>query len=114
MKKFPSHRDEVAEILEERGKHFLDATFGHTNLGMEWTGILQTHYQMVLPHPIPSDVTLLMMVALKVNRAAHPTPMREDNYLDGKGYMELARKAKLALEKQERRRTWEAAKKDKE
>jgi hypothetical protein len=94
MRRSPSHKDEVASVLQERGKRYLDATFGHTNLSKAWTGILQTHYQIELPHDIPADVTLLMMVALKVNRAAHPTPFLDDNYLDGKGYMELARVAK--------------------
>lgn len=83
-----------AEIHAERGNSFGDGTEGHTNLGLEWTGIIQNHYKMRLPYPIPPDVVLLMMAASKINRAACPTPIRDDNYDDGAIYIEMAREAK--------------------
>lgn len=81
-----------AKIREERGATYGDATLGHHNLGLCWTGILQNHFKTELPWPIPADVVLLMMAALKLNRAAIDRG-GEDHYADGRIYIELAAEA---------------------
>lgn len=82
------------KLHEERGKQYGEGTFAHTNLGLEWTGLIQNHYRITLSHPLPPDLVLLMFAASKANRAACPTPLHDDNYDDGKVYFEMARKAK--------------------
>ena len=79
--------------MQERTAQYGPATFGHANLGLYWTGILQNHFGIELDHPIPAHVVLLMMAASKINRAATPTPGQEDDYIDGKNYLQLAEEA---------------------
>ena len=81
------------DVQRKRSKQYGDATAGHRNLGLEWTGILQNHYGITLDHPIPSHVVLLMMAASKINRAATPTPGQPDDYVDARIYLNLAREA---------------------
>jgi len=95
FKEWPKTLSEAhAQIHAERGARYGEGTQAHTNLGLIWTGILQNHFLMTLPAPIPADVVLLMMAANKLNRAACPTPLHGDNYDDGVIYVEMAREAK--------------------
>ena len=82
------------EVRAGRTAQYGDATVGHRNLGLLWTGLLQNHFQIRLPHAIPPDVVLPMMAASKANRAATPTPGQPDDYEDGAIYFELAGEAK--------------------
>jgi len=82
------------KIFEERGSLYGEGTEAHTNLGLIWTGLIQNHYRIKLPYPLPPDLVLLMFVGSKANRAACHTTLLDDNYDDGKIYMEMARKAK--------------------
>lgn len=77
-------------VLKERAEQYGDATTGHENLGLAWTGLLQNHYGIQLDHPIPADVVLLMMAASKANRAARGLKLLDDNYDDGANYFDLA------------------------
>ena len=86
--------DLVQKIRQER--YGSTATVNHRNLGLLWTGIIQSYFEIELSHPIPSHVVLLMMSASKINRAASERGplVDDDNYVDGKIYMELAKLAK--------------------
>lgn len=94
MKAKLSQKVSDEQVLAERAKQYGDATLSHKNLGLEWTGILQNHFRIELPHPIPAHVVLLMMAASKMNRAATPTPGQPDDYADGRIYFSLAEQAR--------------------
>jgi hypothetical protein len=81
-----------AEIRAERSKRYGDHVPGHQNLGMAWTGLIQNHYGIRLPHPLPAFLVELMMVASKANRAA-VNPAGRDNYKDGRIYFAMAEEA---------------------
>lgn len=94
MSKSPSHSERTKELLAERGAQYGDATAGHQNVGLIWTGLLRGRYgAQALPYPIPPDVVALMMTALKLYRAGLDTPHHEDNFDDAHVYLEIARKA---------------------
>lgn len=85
--------DEVKEIMEERGHDYGHYLGNHETLGKIWTGILEQHYGKKFDHDIPPHVASLMMVAVKVNRAATPSRRKvDDNYLDGHAYLTIADK----------------------
>ena len=76
------------EVLADREPSLGDATVGHRNLGLIWTALLQDHYGIVLDHPLPPELVLLMMAGCKLNRAA--IKFKFDHYLDLLGYTKLA------------------------
>jgi len=83
--------DIVSETIQERGKVYGEPHHSHRNIGLSWTGLLQQHYGITLPTPIPPHVVELMMVAFKVQRSArvfHP-----DNYVDLRAYAAFAEHA---------------------
>ena len=92
--------DRVEKVQAEKTKQYGDATFGTANLGLAWTGILQNHFGVELPHVIPSHVILLMMASIKVNLAAMNSQFQEDDYVDGISYFELAEKARIETQEQ--------------
>ena len=89
-----------AKIREEKAKQYGPATFGHANLGLLWTALLQNHYQIKLDHPIPADLAMLMLAANKLNRGATPTPGHQDDYDDARVYVQLAREAREEIDRE--------------
>ena len=81
--------------FDNRSSLYGPGTEGHTNLGLEWTGIIQNHYGIKLEHPLPPDVVLIMMAVSKCNRAVRTVGYHADNYIDGKIYLEMARDARI-------------------
>jgi hypothetical protein len=79
-------------VRRERGRLYGDHVRGHGNLGLMWTGLLQNHYGIVLPHPIPAHLAEAMMVCNKLNRIA-VSPQHEDNYTDAVAYVQMAEEA---------------------
>lgn len=100
----PEHVDErllddaERAIANKRGALYGGVSHGHTCLGKMWTAILENHFQMKLPHDIPAHVALLMMTALKIERAATSTN-QPDTYIDGALYFKLAGQAHNAERK---------------
>jgi len=94
----PARKELEAAVRADRERQYGDATTGHTNLGLAWTGLLQNHYGIVLDHPLPAHLVLLMMSASKANRAARGLMHIEDNYVDGAIYFNLAGEAALKAE----------------
>ena len=84
-----------AKVQAERAKQYGDATFGHGNLGLIWTGLIQNHYGVKFDHPIPASLVLVLMAAAKANRAALPAPVQPDDYADGRIYFSLAEEARI-------------------
>lgn len=82
------------KIFNERQKLYLDATWGNEQTGLMWTGLLQNHFQVQFPTPIPADVVLTMLAAHKLCRSVLPTEMNNDSFDDAKIYTELAREAR--------------------
>lgn len=89
----------VSDVLVERGKKYGDMTVGHRTLGLIWTGMIENHFQIQLPHPISGELVALMNVAMKLNRESFA--YQEDNYLDARGYLAIAE----ACQKVESRKT---------
>lgn len=85
--------EKLKAIQEERTNQYGDADFGHGNLGLIWTGLLQNHFGFTFPSPIPAHVVLEMMAAAKCNRAVLEG-YREDDFLDGINYLLLAEQSK--------------------
>jgi hypothetical protein len=79
--------------LQRSSVYATDWLTAHTNLGLLWTSLLQTHYNLELEHPIPADLTCLMMAALKLGRASYSS-LLPDNYLDAVVYTWFAHQAK--------------------
>jgi len=93
--------EKVQKIFDARQARYGTFIKAHENLGLEWTGIIQNHFRIKLPRPIPSHVVLLMMVASKLNRAvAEELLPDQDNYIDAKIYTAMAQKARLEYEKE--------------
>lgn len=81
-------------VHDERARIYGDATDGHRNFGLIITALIQGHYDITLPHPVPADVALLIMAGGKLNRASRANVYHADNYVDGKVYCALADEAK--------------------
>lgn len=77
------------KIRKQRGKLYGEPKFNHTNLGLAFTAILQTHYEITLPHPIPPHIVALMMVAFKATRASRN--YQPDSHLDLANYNDFSR-----------------------
>lgn len=82
-----------ARVFEERAKIYGEATFCHGNLGLYFTALIQQHYDITLPHPIPSDLAMMMIAANKLNRMARPSAYHEDNFVDMRVYTGMAERA---------------------
>lgn len=78
----------VSSTVAERGKVYGQPHESHVNIGLAWTGLIQQHYQMTLPHVIPASLVELMMVQFKANRSCRV--YREDNYVDLHAYAQFA------------------------
>lgn len=74
----------VDSIIEERGKVYGDPELSHENIGLNWTGMIQQHYQLRLDHPLPAWLVELMMAGFKIHRSARV--FHEDNYNDLEAY----------------------------
>lgn len=81
------------EIIEERGKVYGDPNLSFRVAGKAMTALLESHYQMHLPHDIPPHVMSEIMVVIKACRACVPFDFHEDNYNDQVNYVKLARNA---------------------
>lgn len=73
--------NEVSKVLEERGKVYGDAVDMHTRIAEMWT--------VLLGHEVRPEDVALCMVGLKMIRALE-APDHWDNYLDMKGYTQIA------------------------
>ena len=86
----------VAATIAERGKIYGDPALSHENIALCWTGIIQQHYGMRLPHVMPGWLVELMMVQFKCQRASrvfHP-----DNFVDLHAYANFAEKSQTTKE----------------
>lgn len=81
---------EAAKAVElGRQSQHGDHTAGHRRLGRAWAAILSDFMQEDLPD-LPPHVVELLLVALKVQRAARPFRRSEDDYVDGLNYLQFA------------------------
>lgn len=88
--------DVVRAIVEERGKVYGDPYPSLRNIGLAWTAVIQQHYQIDLPHPIPASRVAMMMAVFKVQRSA--LHYKDDNYIDLKAYAGFAEQFQLKEE----------------
>lgn len=80
------------EVRKERGAGYGDPVACHRNIGLAWKALLQDWWQKELPD-IPPHIVDLMMVQLKVLRAAKPLGHRADDYVDARNYLDFAEEA---------------------
>lgn len=78
----------VDNVIAERGKVYGDPDLSCHNIGLEWTGMIQQHYDMKLDHPLPNWMVSLMLTVFKAHRACRV--WHEDNYTDAKAYLKFA------------------------
>lgn len=78
----------VDRTIEERGKVYGEPRLAHVNIGLAWTGLLQQHYGIELPHPVPAHLVAQMMLALKNQRSARV--FKADNYVDAGAFLKFA------------------------
>lgn len=79
---------ELQALSAERGQVYGDPRFSHTNIGLSWTGLLQQHYGIEFPHPLPAGLVAMMMSTFKVQRSARV--YKQDNYDDAHVYLSFA------------------------
>lgn len=60
----------------------------HRNIGLSWTGLINQHYGIRLPHPLPAWLVELMLVVFKTHRAARV--YQADTFHDMIQYAEFA------------------------
>lgn len=78
------------KIRTKRERFYGAAKVNHDNIGLQFTGILQQHYGIKLPHAVPGHLVALFQCMVKANRAATPLAFNPDNYVDGQAYFEIA------------------------
>jgi len=81
-------QDIVQSTIQERGKVYGEPHHSHANIGLSWTGLIQQHYGITLPHALPAHVVELMMCAFKIHRSARV--FHQDNYVDLRAYAAFA------------------------
>lgn len=86
-----SNENVVKATIAERGQVYGEPHLSHKNIGLAWTGLIQQHFGIELPGPIPAHVVELMMVQFKVQRAARV--YHGDNYVDLAAYAKFAEHA---------------------
>lgn len=82
--------ESLEEIKAERASTYGPYKRNMATAGKQVTALLEQHYQMELPHPIPGYVMAHIMVAIKINRAVVPLKESKDNYDDAHNYLDIA------------------------
>ena len=85
---------EHEQIELERGLIYGDPYHNHQSIGKIWTGLLEQHYGITLPHCIPPSLVALLMAGLKINRMNRV--WQQDNADDGQIYVKFASKFQKA------------------
>lgn len=83
-------KDKIDALLAERRSVYGPNPFNQETVAQAWQSTLESHFQTKLPGPIPSHIVALMMVQIKVLRAACPFKYQQDNYNDMHGYTKIA------------------------
>jgi len=78
-----------AAVHANRAQKYGEHCESHINLGLAWTGLLQNHYRIKLPHPVPAFLVEIMFIANKLNRIC-TDPLEPDHYIDARVYTNLA------------------------
>ena len=79
---------ELQSIADERGKVYGDPFLSHTNIGLCWTGLIQQHYGITLPYPIPGSLAAQMLVGFKNQRSVRV--LKKDNNDDLQVYQSFS------------------------
>lgn len=103
-----SHQQRT-KVMNDRTKVYGPSGPLHRAVGLMWTGILEAHYGIKLPHAVPAHVVALCNASVKLCRASHDASFHEDNYVDGHNYLDIAydtdNRNKKAADPQERTET---------
>lgn len=80
--------EELKALESERGKVYGPPLLSFNNIGLSWTALIQQHYGISLPAPLPPALVAQMMVAFKNQRSARVH--KSDNYADLHVYADFA------------------------
>lgn len=95
--------NEVCEkVIAERTQQYGDAIINAKCASRILTSLVETHYQITLPHSIPAHISFLFMSIIKSLRAANNTPILHDDYIDGINYLDLACRVRQKITKKEK------------
>ena len=83
--------DIVTETIQQRGTVYGEPHHSHRNIGLAWTGLIQQHFGITLPAPLPPHLVELMMASFKLQRSARV--FHADNYIDLRAYAKFAEHA---------------------
>lgn len=72
------------------------------NLGLSLTALLQDHYNIQLPYPIPAHVAGLMLAQGKLLRCVKPYKYSKDDYDDLRNYTDFGQELDPARKKGEK------------
>jgi uncharacterized Zn finger protein (UPF0148 family) len=75
-------------IRREREADYGDKLTNFRTLGCQITGILEQHYNIKLPHPVPPSIAALILVEVKTNRIARPQA-KQDSFDDAVNYINI-------------------------
>lgn len=81
--------DRLNKILEERQKEYGPPLQNHERIAEAWQALLRASNGNDSITVTASDVAMLML-ALKMVRAAQPTPTSQDTWDDAKNYLSFA------------------------
>ena len=94
MRRWQDVHSEAERLIKEREVCYGSREIGIHALGRMFDGILTSFYRFRL-EPLPDHVVDLMMVAIKIARAAQGTEHYQDNYVDAENYLRFAFEASL-------------------
>ena len=80
----------VQDVITERSKRYGPPKESFERLAMIWTGLIEAHYGIKLPHPLESRLVCGMTAAWKILRMA--TNYSDDSALDAAAFIEFAYK----------------------
>ena|SRR5688572_11772129 len=83
--------ERLQNIKKERGARYGPPKWNHENIGIIWGGILRSAQYDPETGRVPENIVALMLLGLKVARAAYPKgKIYRDNYDDGHNYLKFA------------------------
>jgi hypothetical protein len=80
-----------ADIRKQREVVYGNTYMNMRQIGIAITALIEAHYQIILPHPVPPHVAAHIMAGpVKQVRAVAPNGLRKDTYRDGVNFWEIA------------------------
>jgi len=101
MRSTPISDFDLTALIESRSERYGPPNESMRNIGLMVTGILQQHYGIELPHPVPGNIAALIMALVKINRASYA--FTQDSYDDAKSFLRFAESIQARTQQDEPR-----------